>query len=291
MTSEHENSPLSEGSEAVRERIGHLLTHLFQGNQHRMAAELRVSQSLISKVLRGERMPGRKLVQAIVQHPRIRGKWLLYGDGDPLLPSLEGTLPVSRTILPGPPGEASKYLHGERHPVTAQQDRETRYWLRLDAYLDTLSRHNLQMLPGDLLLTETAPDHLDRPDLVDGRLCLMRFSTAAPTYDFAAVTRDSDHLLAERLGAPLHPSTARPAADGISAAGRLAMPRRRSMRPSAAKRKEAGDPPAEKRQAARDYTSKSTASSRIVVGEGATIVGLVLQLVRPDIRLAKAVTA
>ncbi len=76
--------PRASEPDAIAGRIGYLLQHVWFGNQSEMARDLGCSQSLISKVVAGERSPGHKLMQALTEHPTINKGWLIAGEGPPL---------------------------------------------------------------------------------------------------------------------------------------------------------------------------------------------------------------
>src|SRR4051812_12270583 len=102
------------GPETAGGRVERLLRDVWGGNQRRMAAEIGVSQALISKVARGEQVPGRKLLEALARPRRVNSAGVYEGRGEPLAdgdqPETAGEpmLPVARCLLPGPPrGEAA----------------------------------------------------------------------------------------------------------------------------------------------------------------------------------------
>jgi hypothetical protein len=143
-------------------RIEFLLRVLWSGNQRRMAEDLSVSQALISKVVRGERAPGSKLLDAIANHPRVNRLWLHEGQGEPLraehreAPADEYLVPVARIILPpGPPADHVGLLAGHRVPVAAFYFASSRYLLEIQADDAVVRVSELKIAPGDLLLMET----------------------------------------------------------------------------------------------------------------------------------------
>jgi hypothetical protein len=142
-------------------RIEFLLRVLWSGSQRKMAEDLSVSQALISKVVRGERAPGSKLIDAVANHPRVNRLWLHEGQGEPLraehreAPADEYWVPIARVILPGPPADNVGLLAGHRVPVAASYFASSRYLLEIQADDAVVRVSKLKIAPGDLLLMET----------------------------------------------------------------------------------------------------------------------------------------
>ena len=141
-------------------RFEHLLQHAWGGRQREMAADLGVSQGLISKVARGEQAPGPKLIEALAGHPRVDARWLLEGIGEPLaapdrtLPTGDLSLPVSRCILPGHPENHASLLTGFRFQVEMLL-RPSAYLLEVQADAPVVRVPGLRIAAGDLLVMET----------------------------------------------------------------------------------------------------------------------------------------
>jgi transcriptional regulator with XRE-family HTH domain len=167
-----------------------LLDTHFGGNQTQAAERLGVSQSLVNKIVRGQRTPGRKLLEKLARLAGVNPDWVLHGRGQPLLPPTKGTLPVSPGLLPGPPGRHADLLTGERHPVAEPFERESRYWMQLHALSPLLHVTAWGILPNDLLLMETSSDLTTRLDLVVGRLCGVRLERqSGTTFEVGRVER------------------------------------------------------------------------------------------------------
>jgi len=150
--------PLTEEERQQRqtdaERVRFLLEKCWGGNQNRMGRDLQVSQSIVSKIARGERIPGKKIVLALSRHPGVNPDWVLRGEGQPFLTALKGNLPISRSILPGWPERYPELLTSEHHPVAEALERASRYWLSLAAGCLLVEKAGLALLPGDLLLCD-----------------------------------------------------------------------------------------------------------------------------------------
>jgi hypothetical protein len=171
MTKKPGRPPLPTSDRTIGERVKYLIEVLFRGNQGRASDALGLAQTYISKIMRGERNPGTKLLDALARIPRVNETWLLSGEGEPMLPSSGGTLPISVAIIPGPLESNMHFCGGERHPVAATQERDTRYWLRVQTAFSGRLCRDMRMFPGDLLQIETAGDHIHRPDIVMHHLC------------------------------------------------------------------------------------------------------------------------
>jgi hypothetical protein len=140
--------------EELQQRVAWVLEHLYGGKQRRMAAEMGVSQSLISRVTNGLQGAGPDFVAALKRLSGLNPRWVDAGEGEPLLPATRGTLPIARGILPGEPAAYPELLTGERHPVAEAFERPSRYWVRLLPEAPVLQIRTLALLPGDLLLFE-----------------------------------------------------------------------------------------------------------------------------------------
>src|SRR5262249_34939717 len=150
-----------------------LLQTFWASNQSQMAREVGASQSLINKIIRGERVPGRKFLEKLARMPRINPDWVLHGRGQPLPLSTRGTLPVATGILPYSPGRSPELLSG-RHPVAAEWESESRYWLQVHEQSPLVQVNAWAILPGDLLLLDHSADWTARLDMALGRLCAVR---------------------------------------------------------------------------------------------------------------------
>jgi hypothetical protein len=179
-------------------RINWVCQALYGGSQTRMAADLRVSQPVLSRVIRGERAASPRLLAAVSALPRINTPWLYTGKGEPLLPAEQGapiggrTLPISTAILGGLPSDRPFDLSGLHLPVADFFFRPSRYWLEVpnDAPAALLSSRCL--MPGDYLLMEADVRHWrDHPAILHGRLCgVRRERDGTRSYTLAAIARD-----------------------------------------------------------------------------------------------------
>lgn len=171
MVSKRGRPPLNTSDPAVAKRVEHLIDVVFLGNQHRAAEALGVSQAYLSKIARGERNPGTKVLDALCRHPKVNQDWLLRGEGEALVASSAGTLPVATAIVPGAPDLHPHFFTGERHAVAAAQERDSRYWFKLSGSLSPRLTTEFSMLPNDCLLMETHEDHIQRIDVLRLHLC------------------------------------------------------------------------------------------------------------------------
>jgi hypothetical protein len=191
------------------DRVRLLLDTHFEGNQSLMAERLPASQSLISKVVRGEQMPGRKLMEKLARVPGVSADWVLYGRGQPLLPPMKGTLPVAVGVLPGSPDRYPHLLTGERHPVAESNEGASRYWLPVREHSPLVQVTAWGILPGDLLLMDSSSDCTARLDLVVGQLCGVRLDRQpGTTYEVGRVEREGTGIvlaLAKVIGRLIEP--------------------------------------------------------------------------------------
>jgi hypothetical protein len=163
-------------------RIALLLRVVWAGHQRRMAEDVSVSQATISKIVRGERAPGSKVLDAVARDPRVNRMWLLEGVGEPLraehreAPADEYLVPIARLILPpGPPADHVGLLAGPRVPVAAFYFASSRYLLEIQADDAVVRVSESKIAPGDLLLMETdGATWQGDVRVLNGRLCAVR---------------------------------------------------------------------------------------------------------------------
>lgn len=177
------------GPETLGGRIERLLREVWGGSQRRMAADLGVSQALISMVVRGEQAPGRKLLEALAGHPGINATWIYEGKGEPNIspgqdvPTGEPMLPVARCVLPGPPQGESALMTGSLFPVAASFHRASRYWLEVQLHDPVALAPERKVAAGDLLLMESDAGVWGwNPQVLAGRLCAIRERGDAPSF-------------------------------------------------------------------------------------------------------------
>jgi hypothetical protein len=142
-------------------RIRFLLDARWRGQQREMARAVGVAQPSLSRVVNGVQEPGRRLLAKIAAHPEVSDTWVYTGRGSPfvapgqLQPSAGPALPLSPTILPGPPEACLHMLTGAHFPVSTFDFRVSRYWLKV-AEGDPITRDDAwKVLAGDLLLVES----------------------------------------------------------------------------------------------------------------------------------------
>jgi hypothetical protein len=186
----------------VTDRVRYLLETLWGGNRAKMAAELGFSTTAINSIANGNRTPGRRLLQAIADHPKVNPTWLLSGEGAPLLVGGGKTLPGERKLpiavqpLPGPPADYRKLLTGKTYPVAVSQYRSTRYWLDLQINEPIIARANAKVARNDLLLFECDPTARTRIfTSSSGALCVVDCGAdSEPRYKVARVTPYEDEM-------------------------------------------------------------------------------------------------
>ena len=184
--------------EDARKRVKYVLEIIWSGNQREMARAVGISQSLISKVVTGQQPPGKRFMSALAKYPGINADWVMHGTGHAVEFPQRGSLPVADGVLPGPPLEVPHLLSGSRHPVAAQYDRTSRYWLLLTDLSPVVRDQSHRLASNDLLLLETDTAWTRRTDLVDGRLCGVRLQATHETeYHLGRVRSHSSGLVVE----------------------------------------------------------------------------------------------
>jgi hypothetical protein len=173
-------------------RIEFLLRDRWNDNQRRMAAEIGVAQTAISKAVRGEQPPGLKFLMAVGKVPGLNPEWVLEGKGEPYCKTRprgasEGkTLPVSRVILPGPVEEYGGLLTELRLDFEGLV-RPSLYAIELQPGEPVTRSASLNLRPGDYLVMESDRDVWGlNPQILYGKLCAVRRAAEnGPTYSFA----------------------------------------------------------------------------------------------------------
>lgn len=115
----------------MKDRVRKIMEH-FHLTQMQFANELAVAPATISNIYKGKTAPTNNLVQAIHQaYPSVSINWLLFGEGDMLLPlssgdTTTGEMPQDGTPLPAfsNDGEPSLFDISEPAPATKPQSRQ-----------------------------------------------------------------------------------------------------------------------------------------------------------------------
>jgi hypothetical protein len=185
-----------EWQRAARERLVLVLDRLYGGNQSSLARALGVTQALVSIVVREVQPPTRNLMARLGALERVNPRWVETGEGEPLLPDVRGTLPVSDVLLPGPPAEHAALMTGERFAVASAFDRPSCYFWRLTAGHPGLAVDEWRLRQGDLLLMDTSREVTDVPAMFTGRMCALHgvcLNRTEPAY--GVVTTDEKSRL------------------------------------------------------------------------------------------------
>lgn len=143
---------------SFEERLRWLLDEWWGGNQRRMASELGLSTSMVSKVLAGERQAGRQFFHAIIEKRPTNLNWLLTGQGEHTMEhaaSADRMLPIATCVLPGPPADSQSVLAGRFAAIEPSSYRPTRYWLDVPERSPITRSREAMVREGDLLLFET----------------------------------------------------------------------------------------------------------------------------------------
>jgi hypothetical protein len=151
---------------------------LWEGNQARMADGLGVSPPVISRVLAGQQQPTGKLLAALAGRADINLRWVLTGEGEPVLepgmgPGRGRFLPVVDGLLTGPPGEQPHLLSGTSYPVAEAFYSASSYWYRIPAGARVIASDEM-IAVGDKLLMESDEKLTRRSGAVLGRFCGIR---------------------------------------------------------------------------------------------------------------------
>jgi len=168
-------------------RIDWLLKKVWQGSQTKMARDIGVSQSVISHVVVGRQEPGRKLLAAIASNSLVNSRWLITGEGEPLVAQFtepgRRALYVARTLFEGFPDDHGECL-GDMLEVPLRLYRPTRYWFEIPADCPLVSVSSLKIAVGDLVLFE--PDQKGWPDSIKGHPGIVKSADGDLSLTYAA---------------------------------------------------------------------------------------------------------
>jgi hypothetical protein len=181
---------------AARERLVLVLERLFDGNQSRLARALGVTQALVNIVVRKVQPPTRNLMTRLGGVERVNRLWAETGEGEPLLPDVRCTLPVSDVLLPGPLADNTALMTGERVAVASAYDRPTCYFWRLSSDHPAVAVARWRLTPGDLLLLETEGAVVSDTEEITGKKVVIdgkRLGRIEPVY--GEITRDEKSRL------------------------------------------------------------------------------------------------
>jgi hypothetical protein len=161
------------------QRVVWLLNAVWNGNRSEMARAIGVGQSVISKIAGGEQSPGRRLLQAISEHPKVNPGWVLSGEGAPLLAesgqsAADGwPVRIATQLLPGPLDEHRSMLSDDSFFVAGAQYRPSRYFYRVGARDPIAAARRSHIAEGDLLLLDSDREAWNERDRCDGHICVV----------------------------------------------------------------------------------------------------------------------
>jgi transcriptional regulator with XRE-family HTH domain len=159
------------------ERVNWLIDKKFMGNRSTMARRLGFSPSTLSRVVTGEKPPGRRLLSAIVERLGVDSKWLLTGEGEPFVRAsaragLETAAPVANDLLPGPPQDCRELLTPESLDTFSLLG-PSQYWYRLKRDDPIVKNSGRGFRSGDLLLLEADRTRFPKADEMTNVICVV----------------------------------------------------------------------------------------------------------------------
>jgi transcriptional regulator with XRE-family HTH domain len=204
-----QNQTRPEEWDSPGKRVIWVLNNKFMGNRSTMARRLGFSPSTLSRVVSGEKPPGRRLLTAIVEQLRVDSKWLLTGEGEPLVKSIEfgglgGVAPVSNRLLPGAPQDHRELLTPDSFdPLMVLGP--SQYWYRLTRRDPIVKGSGRGFQSGDLILLETDPNRFPESSSILELLCVITLMVdgqsiqrlAALTYHAGSSEEDPERLEAD----------------------------------------------------------------------------------------------
>lgn len=184
---------------AASDRFRYVLRARYANSQSAMARELGCSQSYLSRVVRGEKAPAAKLLNALANLPQIHKHWALTGEGDPFAVDRMNALPVVSELLPGPAEEHPHFLTGSYECVAPHLARDSAYILKVAV---PFASH---VLPGDrVVLDADASLWTKNLRAFDRKLCAVRRGAAVEFRHLRCCFDDNGTLAELRSFPPDH---------------------------------------------------------------------------------------
>lgn len=161
--------------QTLTDRVRYFYETLYFKNQLAMAKEMKISQASVSKVLSGDRMPGRKFLAALAACEKVNPDWLYSGTGTPFrepLKTYQDRLPILRTI------PSHEWTGEEDHlttnwPVMPGLYTKGCYFLEAQSNMPLVKSSALAINKGDLLLMKPLKDYPLRANDLDERLAVV----------------------------------------------------------------------------------------------------------------------
>lgn len=161
--------------ETPGDRVRHLLSLKWNGNQTEMAKETKCAQATLSLIANSKKDPGKRVLNLIASTPGINRKWLFDGVGKPLVKNVKQSvasdcyLPVVKRAIPGNPSDHLDAMTGEKFEVMPTHATPNNYWLELRNDEPILAVGELMLRPGDRLLISTAPEDIPQESCLCGQ--------------------------------------------------------------------------------------------------------------------------
>jgi transcriptional regulator with XRE-family HTH domain len=178
----------------AEKRVTWLLQNQFQGNRSAMGRATGFSHTAISKVAKGVKPPGRRMLTAIAEKLDVSTDWLLRGLGEPGTNPGAGSsplrMPVSDELFSERMPDQLRELDGPDDTILVPALRNSsQFWLRLHAGDPILVQPRCGFLPGDLLLLETNPERFPPETRLTDTICAVNCgSSDEPMVKLGSVT-------------------------------------------------------------------------------------------------------
>jgi hypothetical protein len=187
MGRKRQSRELPPDAPAICRRIDWLLRAIWANNMTRMAKDLGVSQTALSRVLAGQ-MPSGKMLEGLAARADLNTRWLLAGQGAEMLgPGRSpGSVlcPLATALLPGDPAARPELLAGLTLPVASPHLLGAPYWFEVKGgdpvTKDWPGSPREKIAEGDYLLIETSSRWTERPEAYLGRLVVLCAEGRAP---------------------------------------------------------------------------------------------------------------
>jgi hypothetical protein len=174
----------------IHSRVAWLVRTRFKNSRSALAKAIGFSHTIVAEVAK-DRVPGPRLIDAIVTRLHVDRAWLEHGEGSPFArhdEALTGRgIPMTNVLLPGPPSAHREMITGGWVTVPEIVASPSVYWLALQSTQPVVKKSSSEFRTGDHLLMETDPAKFPKEDRLWGEVCVVRDGAGGSQLKLAAI--------------------------------------------------------------------------------------------------------